>query len=103
MDCGFLKTPEPMTVPTTTAVAVRGPRARTRPEVGAAGEGFMPASLRPGAAGRKRTAPPPAKCRRNKVSASTFPCGRPMPGLIRGAGPIFVEVALDYPAGRSTL
>src|SRR5262245_30459664 len=29
--CGFLKTPEPMTVPTTTAIAISGPRARTSP------------------------------------------------------------------------
>src|SRR6476620_8666655 len=27
---GFLKTPEPMTLPTTTAVVIHGPRARTR-------------------------------------------------------------------------
>src|SRR5712692_3486048 len=46
--CGFLKMPEPMTQPTTTAVAMSGPRARTRrdgePVVSVA---FMGHSVRP--------------------------------------------------------
>src|SRR6516164_2521194 len=32
MPAGFLNTPEPMTVPTTRAVATTGPRARARPD-----------------------------------------------------------------------
>src|SRR5262249_20679006 len=52
--CGFLKTPEPITVPMTTAIAVQGPRARTRREVLEEFDSVMSASLRGLRTGRKR-------------------------------------------------
>src|SRR5436190_13134099 len=48
MDCGFLKTPEPMTVPTTRAVVANQPRTRGRAEGAGGGDDavFMATSLR---------------------------------------------------------
>ena len=47
--CGFLKTPEPITVPATMAMAIHGPKARTSFEVGAkvgVDDSFMTAQCR---------------------------------------------------------
>src|SRR5262249_21401017 len=55
IDCGFLKMPEPITVPTTRAVAMNGPKARTSPGRSEAGEMLMVPSLGAAKRGCKRS------------------------------------------------